>query len=212
MDASDIIRLMREVQKAVTRIGQASGAVFDASIDLACLLSDLEPELAKAFGKPLTQVAGSSLSLSVAKLIVALARISPEAQRINQKHWAAWHPDMSVNAVYISRQPDGSAIVTIDGKKIRVPPVLGDLVAELVEDNGAVSPDDLIPFKQLPDLALKLQKLTGRPFSVHGVNQLIYRLRNLLQENGCDRFLVQTNCRYGARIALRRKTQGKYLG
>jgi hypothetical protein len=206
MDPSDVIRLLRDVRKAITRIAQASGATQDAALDLASLLEELEPELARAIaGATRSAAAHSVLSLAVAKLTVALARILPQPDNPSPKQWQKWHPDVSANVIDIKRQGDGSAMVSIDGRKLAVPPALGDLVSALVVDDGGSSPDDIIPFKPLPDLAVKLQKLKGQPVSAHALNQLIYRLRRHLEQHGFPPFLVQTNRRAGARLALRRQ-------
>jgi hypothetical protein len=206
MDPSDVIRLLRDVKEAIIRIVRASGAIHEAAADLAALVERLESHLAGAVGGVTASPAvGMALPLALAKIKVALDRILPEPENPSPKQWHTWHPDVSANAILVKRQVDGSAIVSIDGRKLVVPPALGDLVSELIADEGGSSPDDLIPFKPLPDLALKLQKLKGRPVSTHALNQLIYRLRRLLGQHGFPRFLVQTRRGAGVRLALRRQ-------
>ena len=204
MDPIDVIRLWRAVVNAIKRIAQASGATHDAAVDLADALEKLEPELARALAAPRPPSARAVPSLLVAKLLVALARILPAPDNPSPKQWYKWYPDVSANVIDIKRQGDGSAMVSIDGKKLRVPPALADLVSELIVDDGSSSPDDLIPFKPLPVLALKLKKSNGRD-GIQALNQLIYRLRRLLGQHGFPPFLVQTNRRAGARLALRRQ-------
>jgi hypothetical protein len=209
MDPSDVIRLTRDARKAVERIARASGATQDAAVDLATVLEQLEPELARALaGATRSPAATPVMSLLVAKFRVALARILPEPDK-SPKDWHKWHPDVSANVVTIKRQVDGSAMVSIDGRKLVVPPALGDLVAELIVDDGSPSSDDLVPFKPLPDLALKIQNLKGRPFSIHALSEQIYRLRRLLQRHGFPELLVQTARRAGVRLALRRQEPAK---
>ena len=206
MDLSGVILILGDLGKATKRIGQAGGAIQEAANELAEVIEKLQRAVARAIaGAPLTAGAAADLSFSLAKLKVELARILRDPENPSPKQWYPWQPDVSATVVDIKRQADGSAIVSIDGKKLAVPPALGDLVSELIVDNGGPSPDDLIPFKPLPDLALKLQKLKGRPFSKHAVNQLIYRLRRLLHQHGFPQALVQTNRRAGVRLALRRR-------
>jgi hypothetical protein len=206
MDPSDVIRLLRDVHEAITRISQRSGALQEAADDLAAVIQDLEPYLARAIaGARGSPGSNSALPPALAKLRVALASILREPENHISTQWVKGHPDVTANAIHIKRKADGSAIVSIDGRKLAVPPALGDLVSELIVDDGGFSPDDLIPFKPLPVLALKLEQLKGRPFSIHTLNQQIHRLRRYLQDHDFPQLLVQTNRSAGVRLALRRQ-------
>jgi hypothetical protein len=210
MDPIAVTQLFPDILEALMRIGQASGALHDAVNDLAEIIEKLQSDPACASGAASgTSFADAGLPLSLAKLRVALAHILPKPKSPGPTRRGLWYPHVSANVIAVKRQLDGSAIVTIDGKKLAVPPALGDLVSELIVDDGSPSPDDLIPYKRLPDLALKIQQRRGQPLGSRALNQLIYRLRELLDQHDLPRFLVQTNRRIGARLLLRRRLPGE---
>ena len=212
MDPLDIIRILRDIKKAITRIGQASGAIQEALDDLAASIDDLERLFDRGMANARHSVAPKSLMpLPVAKLILALARILPEPASPRQSH--RWQEDVSVSTVQLKPHPGGggSVVVSIDAKKLVVPPALGDLISELIADDGGPSPDDLIPFKTLSNLSAKLegQRQESRLSRSHALNQWIHRLRRLLHEHGFSRHLVQTRRGTGARFALKRRGPGQ---
>jgi hypothetical protein len=206
MDTADVIRLLRDFAKTITRIAQASDAVHEAALDLAGLLEELEPELARAVAAvPWSPGASTALSLFLTKMRAALARVLPEPAIPRARRRYEPEPDVSVKLVEVKR-PGGSAIVIIDGVKLAVPPALGDLVSELIDDGGGVSPDELVPFKRVSDLLLKLQRRRhDRPLKTHTLNQQVYSLRDLLHKRGFSRNLVQTRRGAGVRFALKRR-------
>ena len=122
-----------------------------------------------------------------------------EQQRILQAEARA-----GVNSVQIVLQPDGSAIVHIDGRSgVPLSPRLGQLMAILIPDSG-VSPDHLIGWKSVTDITFALAKRTGGKFNKHNISALICRLREQLARHDNNRFLVQHHPQLGYRFALKR--------
>ena len=111
---------------------------------------------------------------------------------------------VGVNSVQIVLQPDGSAIVHIDGRLgVPLSPRLGQLMAILIPDS-AVSPDHLIGWKSVTDITFALAKRAGRKFNKHNISALICRLREQLGRHDNNRFLVQHHPELGYRFALKR--------
>jgi hypothetical protein len=91
MDLSDVIRLLRDVKKAITRIARASGAIHEAAAELAALVERLESPVAGAVGGVTASPAvGMTLPLALAKLKVGLDRILPEPDNPSPKQWHNW--------------------------------------------------------------------------------------------------------------------------
>jgi hypothetical protein len=113
-----------------------------------------------------------------------------------------------VSEVLIKRRDDDWGLVSLDGvTEFALPPMLTDLLAILCAD-AEPSADDLVAWKTLDEVAKRLGKKIGRPFSRHAVTQHVYRLRReLFARGGANPLLVQTNRRRGVRMALRRSSQ-----
>jgi hypothetical protein len=97
---------------------------------------------------------------------------------------------------------DGTAMVRIDGKQLRLSPTLAALLAVLAADNGR-GDGLLVGWKSLPEVAEQLTLRRGRVMRAGALRQNISRLRAKLEEAGVDRFLVQTQGSQ-ARFALQR--------
>jgi hypothetical protein len=106
----------------------------------------------------------------------------------------------------IQKQPNGSAIVQIDGgKEFRLSPVLADLLL-ILSDDAWPTKDDLVGWKSWDEVAKRLGRKAGRPpMGRHTVSQNVLRLRKALELSGENPRWVQSNRALGARFALRRR-------
>lgn len=117
--------------------------------------------------------------------------------------------EAGAHALTIKPRSDGASDVRVDeSQTFSLPPLLADLLAVLALDNR-MTEDRFVGWKTLAEIAILLKKKSGKTYSLHAVTQSIYRLRSRLYERGnINPFLVQTNPRFGARFALRRKSAG----
>jgi hypothetical protein len=115
--------------------------------------------------------------------------------------------EAGAHTLAIKPRSDGASDVRVDeGQIFSLPPLLADLLAVLALDNR-MTEDQFVGWKSLAEIAILLKKKSGKNYSLHAVTQSIYRLRSRLYDRGnINPFLVQTNPRYGARFALKRKT------
>jgi hypothetical protein len=109
-------------------------------------------------------------------------------------------------AVALTPRHDGSAVVRIDeGKPFILPPMLADLLSILCMDVGP-SGDSFVEWKSLDHVAILLAKKTGKDVTKHALTQLVWRLRQVLfQQGGLNPFLLQSHRRKGLRFALKRQ-------
>ena len=110
-----------------------------------------------------------------------------------------------IEKIRIGRRGDGSATVEIEQyPEVRLPSMLADLLEILCTDPGS-SGDGLVGYKSPEEMALRLGKRADRPLKKHAVIQNVFRLRRILEQNGGNRYLVQSNNRRGYRFALKKK-------
>ena len=97
---------------------------------------------------------------------------------------------------------DGSAMVSVNhGEAFHLAPLLAALLAILASKTG----DDggpLVGWKTRKEVLVRLAKKFGRKRQARALNQLVYRLRNELEAQGVNRYLLQTKSRAGLRFAL----------
>ena len=100
---------------------------------------------------------------------------------------------------------DGYAEIYInDAKPLKLTPALAELISILAADRGR-SPDGLVAWKPIKEVAEILGKKSGAKMSDHSVNQRISRLRDRLEQNDINPYFVQTNRRRREiRFALKR--------
>ena len=108
-----------------------------------------------------------------------------------------------VNSVVLVAGSDGSATVQFDGRPgVVLPPLVAVLFGILKAESG-VGKDHLVGWKSVAHIESALKEHTQKQHSEAAVKQLVYRLRNLLEEHGENRLLVQENDRLGYRLAVR---------
>ena len=104
----------------------------------------------------------------------------------------------------IASRPDGTAVVQVDrGAKMVLAATLARLLIILSTDNDR-SDDGVVGWKTFEEVAILMEKKTGRRHSRGAVNQLIYRLRKEFMENGASMDPIQTSRKLGMRFALKR--------
>jgi hypothetical protein len=106
--------------------------------------------------------------------------------------------------VVLVAHPSASGVVQIKGRSpITLPPFLAALLEILKADDG-IETDDLVCWKTMTFIQSALRERTKQNHSKAAVKELVFRLRNLLERHGENRFLVQHNHRLGYRFAVRR--------
>jgi len=107
----------------------------------------------------------------------------------------------------LSRNPDGSAMVTIDDEKpFRLPGGLTDFLERLAADDGA-SADSVVAWKSRASLREWFEKQKDKPVPARYVNKRVNDLRRHLRAAGIKRDLVYTDDVLGVRFALRRQVR-----
>jgi hypothetical protein len=89
--------------------------------------------------------------------------------------------------------------VSIDGKRVKLTPVLAALIMILASDEGHSS-DELVAFKSFDLVGERLGQQLGRTFGRHNVSQLLYRLRKA----GLDPRLVESSSPRSVRLRVKR--------
>jgi hypothetical protein len=119
--------------------------------------------------------------------------------------------EQGVESVKMTKLSNHKSLVSIDGgEPFELSDTLTHLLTHLCQDQP--SEDALVGWKTLEQIALKLEKQTGRHFSRQSVNNNLYRLRLRLRAAGVNWYLVQTRqpdgtgTGHGARFALKRPT------
>jgi hypothetical protein len=108
---------------------------------------------------------------------------------------------------FMNRLADGSAVVIVEGKEIRLSPTLAALLDILASDRGPGG-DHLVAWKTVPEVTDQLTLKLGRVMDRHALRQNILRLRRKLDDAGLNRFLVQTQ-ESRMRFALQRPEAGE---
>jgi hypothetical protein len=107
-------------------------------------------------------------------------------------------------SLLLTRNPDDSASVEIDGgKAFHLPPRLAD-VLECLASPGAESAGSLVPWKSRDSVREWLEVKACKKLDGQYVNKLICKLRWRLERAGLDRRLIQSHPSKGVRFALKR--------
>jgi hypothetical protein len=112
-------------------------------------------------------------------------------------------PPDEVAAVVLKPRGDGSATVQFDGRRCFVLPPLVAVLLKILKADSDVGKDHLIGWKSVAHIQSALKEHTQRTHSVESVKQLVYRLRNLIEDQGENRLLVREDDRLGYRLAVR---------
>jgi len=126
----------------------------------------------------------------------------------SERHWSRALKEVSVgmiaHSLLITRNPDASALIQVDGAKpFSLSPRLTDVLVRLAEDAGT-SEDELVPWKSRDSIWKWLETIAGKQIDSQYVNKLICKLRLRLVWAGLDPLLIQTHLAKGVRFALKR--------
>jgi hypothetical protein len=126
----------------------------------------------------------------------------------SERHWGGATREVSVgmlsHSLLVSRNPDGSAFVQIDGAKpFFLPPRLSDFLVHLAEDTET-STDSIVPWKSRDSVREWLEIKACKKLDSQYVNKLIFKVRLRLEQAGLDPRLIQTHPTKGVRVALKR--------
>jgi hypothetical protein len=114
-----------------------------------------------------------------------------------------------VVSVVMVPQPDDSSVTCLEERtSLSLPKSVAALLAVLKAEGGVVT-DDLVGWKSVTAIQAALKERTKQSHSKAAVKELVYRLRNLLEQSGEDPFLVQNNRRLGYRFAVRGRVLAK---
>jgi DNA-binding winged helix-turn-helix (wHTH) protein len=106
------------------------------------------------------------------------------------------------------RLPNGSTNFIIDRlRSVTLPPMPAALLSVLLADTGP-SNDEFVAWKSRAKVRQRLRQMTGKQFSPGTLNQLVYRLRELLPEQAVHPDFIRRDTRRGLRFALRREPPG----
>ncbi len=154
---------------------------------------------------------GLACDLAVLEQTMRLGRpgtVEAGRGRVRLRDLAKGSANVRAGSVSVRRRADGWGVIQVDqGVEFTLPPILTDLFVVLSAESGQ-SDDDLVAWKPLEDVARRLGKKAGRPFSRHSVTQHVHRLRReLFVRGGTSPLLVQTNRRLGVRLAVQRPSR-----
>lgn len=108
------------------------------------------------------------------------------------------------NGFRVDGVENGKVIVTFgDARQVRLTPTLHALAEILAADDGN-SPDELVGFKTLRELAARLHDRLKREFELPAVSQLLWRLRKSLEAANWDAQLLESAPKSGARLRVKR--------
>ena len=112
-------------------------------------------------------------------------------------------PVPGVVDVNVVPHADGSATVQFDGRPGIVLPPLEAAMLEILKADGGIGRDHLVGWKSVVHIQSALKERTKQQHSKAAIKELVFRLRRLLEFNGENPFLVQSNRRLGYRLAIR---------
>jgi hypothetical protein len=112
-------------------------------------------------------------------------------------------PVPGVVVVNVVPHADGSATAQFDGRPGIVLPPMVAAILEILKANVGDGKDHLVGWKSVEHIQSALKERTKQLHSSDAVKELVYRLRNLLERHGENRFLVQHNRLLGYRFAVR---------
>jgi len=173
--------------------------------DVACLFSKTFRELGKVEGRRRKDAESlEKVWHAIGKIENALKVriVRPPLRR--EKPPAPAGPAPTLQEFRVEIAANGKVTVTFgDGKQVDLPPALHALFTALAEDAGP-SADDLVAWKSLKWLAASLKSRLHREVSPHALSQLLWRLKNLLEQKGCGKGLIESVPGAGARLRLKR--------
>lgn len=185
---SDLIRACRTVHRQLSSLVDAASSIQEQ-------LEHLEWEYLQ-----LMQKLGLLTSMQAQSTIVASGPKQPRESRQALQEKAR----QGVDSVKVVPQARGTGILFLNGKEVvRLSPELVALTTVLTNRAGD-SPDELVPWRTLPEVRSTLQALTGKEFSKKAVHQLVHRLRKALATTKQNPFLIMSDRNSSYRFALRR--------
>jgi hypothetical protein len=180
--------LFRRLRVLLTRFETC----FEELDAVVCEFSDLIPLL------------GASAETLPLRLQLLRADVARGERRRLQKEQAR-HGAISVKLV---PKANRYGLVEIDARPgVLLPPFVAALLAVLIADSGVKS-DLFVGWKSIEAIRSELKASTGHSLSNAAIKELVLRLRDLLEEHGENRYLVQSKRNLGYRFALRRTKGG----
>lgn len=105
-----------------------------------------------------------------------------------------------IAAIKIERRPDGSAVATVDGKRLDLPRRLADVLAVLLAEAAASA--RVVPLSELTD---RVAQKSGTPLTRHATSQRLCRLRAAFLDAGLSSFSIEkSRSPIGTRLLVRR--------
>jgi len=173
--------------------------------NVACLFSKTFRELGKVEGRRRKDAESlEKVWHAIGKIENALKVriIRPPLRR--EKPPAPVGPAPTAQEFRVEGAANGKVIVTFgDARQVKLTPTLHALAEILAADDGK-SPDDLVGFKTLQQLAARLTDRLGRKFRLGAVSQLLWRLRQGLEAGNWDATLLESVPKRGARLRVKR--------
>ena len=123
--------------------------------------------------------------------------------KVSDLHAGGLAADQAAHSLIISRLPDDSAEVCVDGgEAFRLPPLLAGLVDFLAKEGDARGVQ-FFGWKTREEIQVWLALRTGKKARRQYVNNLVSRLRARFTKAGVDSALIQTHRRKGVRLSVK---------
>jgi hypothetical protein len=186
LSVANLAALLAMIKRKLKRAQKLSAQLEELVYDAASHFDDLCGMFGSSGGSP-----SGSVQLS-GHLVVAQASGQVPIE-----------PPREVSSVVLRPHGDGRATVQFDERPgIVLPPLVVVLLGILKAEND-VGKDHLVGWKSVAHIQSSLKGHTQRQHSEAAVKNLVYRLRNLLEDHGENRLLVQEDDRLGYRLAVR---------
>ena len=132
---------------------------------------------------------------------------SPQEEHVMRAEAAA-----GAASVELVRSADGTCAVSVGGRgSFALPPKLATLIAVLNAPGGATH-EGRPGWRTTSQVATALNKQTGSALGPRAVPKLVYKLRRAFRDAGENWRLIQTNPRWGVRLAVRMAIGGDDRG
>jgi len=185
-----------------------------ARIDLLALVkalrqlqSDLEDAERKFFAAGEKAHEAAQETALLRKEIVDGGEITPlrrAARSPQEEHVMRAEAEAGASSVDVERDADGKCSVSVSGRRpFPLPPQLAALVTVLAMPGGA-SHDGRPGWWTRAEVATAINKQTGAGLAAGAVPRLVNKLKDRFREAGENWHLIQSNRRWGVRLALRR--------
>jgi len=126
------------------------------------------------------------------------------ARSAQEEHVMRAEAAAGATSVDVVRGVDGTCSVSIGGRRpFGVAPKIANLVTVLAVPGG-ITHDGLAGWRTHAEVATALNKRTGGALGPRGVPRVVHKLRRAFRDAGENHLLVQTNRRWGVRLAVRR--------